>query len=299
MIRTQDYRAYTLIETLVVIGLLGLLLSIILPATQYVRSAAARLACQNDLKQIGLALHAYHDQNGRLPPLPVKSGFSDPNSTLSWMGHILPQIDQQQLWAATVAAYRNDSTPYHDPPHIGYSTVVKTYVCAADARLLSPLANEYGMAAAYGSYLGISGATVLRGDGVFGREPGIRLTDVTDGTSSTIAVGERPPPQSLQVGRWYTGTSPITWTNCTGPELTIPAIGSLPNNDPLCSMTPLHFHYGRLDNPCDRLHLWSLHSGGANFAFADGSVRFLSYSADSIMPALATRAGGEMVAIPE
>jgi prepilin-type processing-associated H-X9-DG protein len=81
--------------------------------------------------------------------------------------------------------------------------------------------------------------------------------------------------------------------------LTITVIGSLPDSDPICSAIPLSFSYGRLNNPCDRLHLWSLHAGGANFAFADGSVRFLSYSADSIMPALATRAGGETVAIPD
>ncbi|MFO0803834.1 MAG: H-X9-DG-CTERM domain-containing protein [Gemmataceae bacterium] len=65
-----------------------------------------------------------------------------------------------------------------------------------------------------------------------------------------------------------------------------------------CSPTSQAFRPGRLENPCDVNHFWSPHPGGANFAFADGSVRFLSYSADPIMPALATRAGGEVVEIP-
>jgi prepilin-type processing-associated H-X9-DG protein len=59
------------------------------------------------------------------------------------------------------------------------------------------------------------------------------------------------------------------------------------------------YFYGRIDNPCDRFHYWSLHPGGANFIFADGSVRFLAYTADPILGALATRAGGEVVTVPD
>jgi prepilin-type processing-associated H-X9-DG protein len=62
---------------------------------------------------------------------------------------------------------------------------------------------------------------------------------------------------------------------------------------------PYYFQAGRVDNPCDAFHFWSLHSGGANFAFCDGSVRLLNYSADSVLPALATRAGGEVTAPPD
>jgi prepilin-type processing-associated H-X9-DG protein len=79
----------------------------------------------------------------------------------------------------------------------------------------------------------------------------------------------------------------------------MPAIGYVPDTDLVCGATPVNFGFGRTDNPCDRLHLWSLHSNGANFLFADGSVHFLRYSARDVLPALATRAGGEVAALPE
>jgi hypothetical protein len=223
-----------LVETLAVIGVLGVLISLILPAVQSIRGSAARIACQNNLKQLGLALHAYDAQYGRLPPSPVREGFTDPNATLSWMGLLLPQLDQEPLWSATFAAYRLDPIPLHNPPHVGYATVFKTVVCPADARLLSPRADPQGVTTALGSYLGISGVTVFNGNGVFGPRPGIRLTDILDGTSSTIVVGERPPPDTFQAGRWYTSMISSSWGFASGPDVKITVIGSLSDADPLC-----------------------------------------------------------------
>lgn len=84
-----------------------------------------------------------------------------------------------------------------------------------------------------------------------------------------------------------------------GPEDHMMTLTLAFTTDPSCAGPLYHYGTGRLDNSCDRYHYWSLHPGGANFAFCDGSVRFLAYSAASILPALATRAGGEVVAVPD
>ncbi len=286
-------------ELLVVIAVIGVLFSLLLPAVQKVRATAARAACQNNLKQIGIALHSYHDQKGGFPPRPVRYGLSDPNSTLSWMGLILPHIDQSALWAKTVEAYRTDFVPFHSPPHTGYVTVIPTYICASDVRLNTPLVGPNNVVAAYASYMAISGTSFDQVNGVLGPEPAVRLTDILDGSSSTVMVSERPPPSSLQAGKWYTQSVQSRWDPFLGPDIKMPVIGFIPLGETVCDLTRLRFGFGRLDNPCDRHHFWSLHTGGANFAFADGSVRFLRYEASDILPALATRAGGEVATIPD
>jgi prepilin-type processing-associated H-X9-DG protein len=110
-------------------------------------------------------------------------------------------------------------------------------------------------------------------------------------------VGERPPPDSLQAGWWYSshwGHGP----GAHGPNNAIVLGGlRLVSNDG-CGPLRGTFGPGQTGNPCDRFHLWSLHSGGANFAFADGSVRFLGYAAEPFIIALATRSGGEIVDLP-
>ncbi|HET6575344.1 MAG TPA: DUF1559 domain-containing protein [Fimbriiglobus sp.] len=284
--------AFTLVEVLVVIGVIGILVSLLMCGVQKVRSAATRAACENNLKQIALALHSYHDLHSGLPQRP-ETGQDE----LSWMGFVLPHIEQDALWSTTVQAFRTDRRAFHDPPHVGYRTVVKLYVCPDDGRLLAPLTDDAGNTAAYSSYVGIAG--VRAPDGVLGPYPGVRLSDVTDGTSQTVMVGERPPPDSLRAGRWYTGSQDSRWGMDRGPGTTMFVLSPAWLTDPLCTGPVYSFSYGRLDNSCDRYHLWSLHPGGANFAFADGSVRFLNYSAGDVLPALATRAGGEVVGMPD
>ena len=96
---------FSLVEVLVVLGILALLMSLILPAVQRTRDAASRADCQNRLRQIGIALHNYHDTNGRLPPRKYTSNLDrDPDNLLSWLALILPQMDQLALWAVSDAA---------------------------------------------------------------------------------------------------------------------------------------------------------------------------------------------------
>jgi prepilin-type processing-associated H-X9-DG protein len=114
--------------------------------------------------------------------------------------------------------------------------------------------------------------------------------------SNTVAVGERPPSKDNYFGWWYAGI---------GQELdgSLDAYMTVRETKrtfrrPTCSPKPYHFQPGQEDDLCSDFHFWSKHSGGANFLLADGSVRFLPYSADSILPALATRSGGEEVVLP-
>jgi prepilin-type processing-associated H-X9-DG protein/prepilin-type N-terminal cleavage/methylation domain-containing protein len=302
--RSARRRAFSLVEVLVVIGLIGVLVGLLLPAVQQAREAANRVACLNKLKQIGLALHHFHDAHGRLPPLPVTSSTDrDPNTLLGWMVLILPQLGQEALYRSSAAACRIDPDPLHNPPHVGLATVVRDYVCPDDGRLRAPLTDRFGVRAAFTSYIGIGGALppgATQGfSGMLDDSPGIPLTAVTDGTSNTLMVGERPPPDSLAAGWWY----PALWRysqGLRGPNNVLifgaPAVYQDDPNE--CVAGKRTFSPGQTGSPCDRYHFWSLHPGGANFLFADGSGRFLAYAAEPLMIPLGTRNGGEVVALP-
>lgn len=300
--RSPVRRGFSLVEVLVVLGVIGILLGLILPAVQQVRGAAARVGCLNNLRQVGIALHSFHDTHGQLPPLPVRANAqSDPNAILGWPALILPQMDQEPLYQISEDACRLDPEPLHNPPHVGLATVVRSYVCPADDRLLKPLTDRYGVTASFTDYIGISGTlppgAKVGQNGVLGYRPGARLTDVTDGLSQTLMVGERPPPESLQAGWWYSGlTAYVQGFQGPNNSFTIGG-GKFYYRDP-CVVLKGTFGPGRLSNPCDRYHLWSLHPGGANFLFADASARFLPYSAEPLMMALGSRSGGEVVELP-
>jgi prepilin-type processing-associated H-X9-DG protein len=297
----------SLVEVLVALGIVGLLCGLLVPAVQRARETAARASCLNNLKQIGLALHSYHDTFGCLPPQRPPTiqppPAHDAETLLSWMALVLPQMGEQALWELSIEGCAADSNPNDNPPHVGYATVVRTYVCPDDAaRLSTPLGNARFAPAAFTSYIGLGGIAGVFGvypplAGPLGSAPGIRLTDVTDGTSRTAMVSERPPPSSLQAGRWYPAFLYELGDNGPDEQIVFPVLNDL---DPLCphegfpSLGP-----GRIDNPCDRFHLWSFHPGGANFLFCDSSARFLPYSAGPIIPSLSTIGGGEQVTIPD
>jgi prepilin-type processing-associated H-X9-DG protein len=137
-----------------------------------------------------------------------------------------------------------------------------------------------------------------KGDGVFAAVPGLRLSQIPDGAAYTLMAGERPPPDNWQAGTWYSRVIlPGVYGPFVGPDNVLAVeSGIFPGDD--CA-GPMRFGPGRTGNPCDRYHFWSLHRGGANFVFADASVKFLPYSTSPIMIALATRAGGEAVELPE
>ena len=284
--------AFTLLELLVTVGVVSILLGLLLPAVQKVRAAAARAACQNNLKQVGLALQTYHDAHGHFPAgHPKKPAEGTKDFYLTWMTKLLPQLGEGPLAAATErASVAAPHWPYQDPPHVGLSTVVKPYVCPADGRLGVPLVDRDGVTAAFTDYMGVCGPDNC----VLVNWPGTRIAGITDGTSNTVAVGERPPPDTLQAGKWYTIYHLYggAWKSAYGPDQAMYAEHSLSFGD--CE-PPFRFGPGVTANPCDRYHFWSLHPGGGNFALADGSVRFLAHAAANKLSALASIDGGEVV----
>jgi prepilin-type N-terminal cleavage/methylation domain-containing protein/prepilin-type processing-associated H-X9-DG protein len=288
-------QGFTLIEMLVVIAIIAILVALLVPAVQKARAAAARAQCANNLKQIGLAVHEYHDQKKILPPgmsLEVSDRFS------SCLTYILPYIDQQTLWTVTAAAYQQSPIPFNDPPHIGLATVIPVFVCPIDSRANQPqIAPKNNFLVAFTSYLGVSGQNLSTRDGVFFPDSRVHLTDITDGTSNTLMAGERAPSADFQFGWWYAGVGQ-KFTGSCDMLLGVYEKNVQPVTVGSCAPGYYPFADGNINNQCDMFHFWSLHPGGANFLLADGTVHFLSYSAAPIMPALASRAGNESVELP-
>ncbi len=290
-------RAFSLLELLVVVAILALLAGLILAGVQRSRMAAARVQCADRLRQLGLALHGYQDGRGHLPPGMTHDNERAPEPYLSWLARLLPDIEQKALWEQTELAYRQEKN-FLSPIHSAREVVVPLFICPADSRITSAASKDItGHAVAYTSYLGVVGRNAGVTDGLLYMDSRHKLTDATDGTSSTLLIGERPPSANLDLGWWYAGWGPRK--NGDAEFLLGTRTRCYNRYSATCPEGPYHFTPGKFDNPCDAFHFWSPHAGGANFAFADGSVRFLRYSADDIMPALATRAGGEAVTLPD
>jgi prepilin-type processing-associated H-X9-DG protein len=172
--------------------------------------------------------------------------------------------------------------------------VVRLYVCPSDSRTLTTQIS-HGYRVAFTCYLGCMGLNLHSRDGVLYDDSRVRLADVLDGSSQTIAAGERPPSADFWYGWWYAGHGQDT-TGSADMVLGVRERRAVFIRG--CPRGPYSFQPGRVSSPCDQFHFWSLHYGGGNFLFTDGSVRFLSYAADSVLPALSTRAGGEVVELP-
>ena len=293
--------AYTLIELIVVIAILAVLIGLLLPAVQKVRGSAARMQCGSNLKQVSLAAHLYHDSHDKFPPA-TRGGKSETYSELNWSVRLLPYLEQEAAWSEVIADYQRDRDPFTaTPPHTNKARVFKTFSCPADWRTSTAwTVTNFGTSrVSLLSYLGNSGTVTGRRDGVIFRDSAIGLLHIPDGTSNTLLFLERPPSADLWYGWFYDGVGQ------DGHGALDSIIGAREKNllaQPRyrgCGGGPFPFQNARVDDVCSLLHAWSLHTGGANVAFADGSVRLLGYAADSILPALCTRDGGETASPPD
>ncbi len=303
-------RAFTLIELLVVIAIIGILVSLLLPAVQKIREAAARLHCQNNLKQMGLALHHYHDNNQGLPPgyvarNPYVDGATDTTPGWAWSALLLPYVEQEPLYNSI----RFNLPVEHGQNAAAVNTLVKVYLCPSDqtppAAFAVPDAFGKPVAlAAPSSYAACVGGDESEvpgptGAGVFYRNSRTRLTDITDGTSSTILIGERS---------W--GNANGVWAGAINNGVILrgkqnPNPGSGAAFYPAAVLVQAHSHLNNATTDTDGGldDFSSRHTNGSNFLYADGSVHFLrsvpgdalsGYTPDSrILQALGTRANND------
>ena len=283
-------RGFTLVELLVVVAIIGLLIGITLPAIQSVRAAARRTLCSNRIRQVGLAVQAFESTFGRFPV-----GIHDPNAvdlrSISWLTQLLPYIEQQNLWNTVDASFQTQGSPFL---HVGLQTPVKLFQCPSDPRSGESQFTHGGLLIGLTSFLGVNGTDYRTEDGVFYQNSETRAAEIRDGLSNTVMIGERPASADNWYGWWYAG---LGQQASGSPDM---LLGSREVNDQAtycesCPPGPDFFRPGNLTQQCDVFHFWSFHSGGAYFVFCDGSTKFLAYSANDILPSLATRAGAEVV----
>jgi prepilin-type N-terminal cleavage/methylation domain-containing protein/prepilin-type processing-associated H-X9-DG protein len=307
-------RGFTLIELLVVIAIIAILIGLLLPAVQKVREAAARMSCSNNLHQLALAAHNYHSAFEKLPPGlnwwtvytasgPVWSSPPPPSpgKMYSLLEALLPYIEQDNLYKAldlTKDQYYNANGP-NSPAN----TIVKTYLCPSDPAPTQITYTTRGVTYYFGanSYGGNAGIVSfytdnMTRDGLFFINSSVTIPSISDGTSNTLMFGERnriDPTYDRIYGGSFGQRSGWAWSN------TLPGFDYLFGSiQPINWLMPPSltgdpgFIYEDYRFSC----YGSFHSGGANFGFADGSVKFLSNSVSlPVLQALSTRNGGEVV----
>lgn len=301
----QQFRrhGFTLIELLVVLAIFVILVGLALPAVQKVRDVANRMRCTNNVKQIALAAHPYHDDIGAFPPSFSLRTKEEQPRYLNWSVRLLPYLEPEQRWRQVQKDYSQNPDPFRSPSHALQDHILNIFSCASDWRASTAwtvTVSGESRHVSLMSYLGNSGVSHVNRNGVIYRDSRVSIAGITDGTSNTILLGERPPSADLTYGWFYFGVGQDgrgSLDSCLGTrELNVARFPKY--SQKVCGTGPFHFKPGRIDSPCSAFHYWSLHSGGANFAFCDGSVRFLTYASDSVLPALATRSGGEAVEFP-
>jgi prepilin-type N-terminal cleavage/methylation domain-containing protein/prepilin-type processing-associated H-X9-DG protein len=333
-------RGFTLIELLVVIAIIAILIGLLLPAVQKVREAAARISCTNNLKQIGIALHAHHDTRGTLPPGGTYYNVCcSPPTYTNWAVEILPYIEQDNLYKR----YRQNELNTSTNNNLVGRERVKTYECPSDTltgRLEAPASGPgSGQQWMHGSYRAISGkmnlaighgawdsfepqlwpapnrmdksfrsflhAIGVPYNGVPATQPNVtsagqhisamggpeNFAAATDGLSNTLMIGEYTSHTTTRRATFWAYTYASYNQSSIGAESRLFGKHYGANSTDRTGCWGIPGLYG--DQACKRA-INSGHLNGANFTMGDGSVRFISYTADiNLLQNMATMSAGE------
>ena len=318
--REASPHGFTLVELLVVIAIIGILIALLLPAVQAAREAARRTQCTNNLKQLALATHNYHDRVRSFPPGTLLGTFSSGRPRMrgpSLFIFILNEMEQSAL-----SGLLDLSDPLNNEAGGQSSlsaTVLPVLVCPSDAIDENPVqhgtGNRWHGLTSYAGNGGTGGnhrflctSVPMMTDGMFyetgplsnptpGQSP-VRFAGVRDGTSNTLFFGERRHADDA-FDSWASGAGEQLigdygwWHTCGGLAIV---------DATLTTLAPIiyQFNASDADAPCRRVCAFgSLHPGGANFALVDGSVRFISETIElSQYRAISTRKGNEAVQVP-
>jgi prepilin-type processing-associated H-X9-DG protein len=284
---------FSLVEILVILAIIAILIALLVPAVMKVRAVAARTQCSNNLKQLGIALHTYHAAHGTFPSAlgpPIEEKPIAPANPI----FPIPMSTADATWIRSILHYLEQQNPTWD-------TVFPILVCPSDPRGSTLYNPQDGHG--YTCYLAVAGHEIYDTTGIMFLNSRIRAENVTDGISNTLMVVERPPAMFGGRGGWGWWESDNVGDVSMGLEVTQWL------RTTSCATSPQYFGPGArtaTDNgftgdpdDCHANHPWSFHSGGANMLLGDGSVRFVSYSASRILPAMATIRGGEIIELPD
>jgi prepilin-type N-terminal cleavage/methylation domain-containing protein/prepilin-type processing-associated H-X9-DG protein len=287
---------FTLVELIVAVAILAVLAGLVLSAVAMVRADSLKAVCSNNLRQIGVAITQYHDQNRVLPTgLQVKG---DAMEGMGWQGPILPYLEQEELWNRTKIAFAAGLTPNSREFPLN-KLVVKAYGCPLDPGTGYIRNESENSGVCYGSYYGVAGISFSQErepggvpGGVFFESSKIAFAHITDGLSTTLMVGERPLMPEYPAGIWY-GAFEVGDAVMGVEEGHYNGLLPNPNDPRQCAD---FIRYGpQSKTKCDAFHYWSFHKSGAHFLFADGSVRFMTYTGEPAMKPLSTRNRGDSI----
>jgi prepilin-type processing-associated H-X9-DG protein/prepilin-type N-terminal cleavage/methylation domain-containing protein len=327
--------AFTLVELLVVISIIGVLVALLLPAVQAAREAARRMQCRNNMRQLGIAMHNYHDVHKKFQP-----GYRfKPNSATDAMGSANPPL-LPFMEGGTVADLIDINAPWYLQQPAAVQTVVQVFKCPSDVAqdvesypFVAAIGPPVGDRFATSSYIvsvgwedaicfgtGFSAPPTTNRSGVFAHHSNTRIADILDGTSNTFAYGEgasgfpmcngigctSPIPGETAKHGWLIEGAGIDTLYGSGFRYsggfgsTVEPLNKTPVTDSYYeSASHTDCRSSLNGGPHWSTHFRSFHPGGANFLFCDGSVQFLSETIDmTIYRGLSTIQGGETSSIP-